>query len=88
MVGTLAVMTFEMLKHMKRKTGCEIHEFVDVVGGTSTEAIIAASVAIAHKTVEEVEVLYRDLIGKIFARHPVNRPKLLLTRAHYDTKVL
>ena len=86
--GTRAIMAFEMLKHLKRMTGCEIHELFDVIGGTSTGAIVAASLGIAHKTVEEVEALYRDLIGKIFARHPVNGPKLLLTRAYYDTKVL
>ncbi len=86
--GTRAIMAFEMLKHLKRMTGCEIHELFDVIGGTSTGAIVAASLGIAHKTVEEVEALYRELIGKIFAKHPVNGPKLLLTRAYYDTKVL
>lgn len=28
------------------------------------------------------------MIGKVFARHPVNGPKMLLTRAFYDTNVL
>lgn len=49
---------------------------------------MAASIGIAHKTVEEVELLYRDMIGKIFAKNPVNGPKMLLTRAYYDTGVL
>lgn len=49
---------------------------------------MAASLGMAHKSVEEVELLYRDLIGKIFAKHPVNGPKMLLTRAYYDTGVL
>lgn len=69
-------------------TGCEIHELFDIIGGTSTGAIVAASIGIAHKTVEQVELLYRDMIGKIFAKHPVNGPKMLLTRAYYDTGVL
>lgn len=69
-------------------TGCEIHELFDVICGTSTGAIVAASIGLGHKTVEEVELLYRDMIGKVFARHPVNGPKMLLTRAYYDTKVL
>ncbi|KAI0566146.1 hypothetical protein FGB62_12g119 [Gracilaria domingensis] len=76
------------LKQLKRITGCEIHEMFDIIGGTSTGAIVAASIGIVHKTVEEVEVLYRDMIGKIFAKHPVNGPKMLLTRAYYDTSVL
>lgn len=86
--GTRAIMAFEMLKHLKKITGCEIHEMFDVIGGTSTGAIVAASLGIAHKTVEDVEILYRKLIGKIFAKHPVNGPKMLLTRAYYDTRVL
>eukprot|EP00172_Hildenbrandia_rubra_P001858 Plantae.Rhodophyta-Hildenbrandia_rubra.ctg24719.p1 GENE.Plantae.Rhodophyta-Hildenbrandia_rubra.ctg24719~~Plantae.Rhodophyta-Hildenbrandia_rubra.ctg24719.p1 ORF type:complete len:776 (-),score=172.92 Plantae.Rhodophyta-Hildenbrandia_rubra.ctg24719:153-2480(-) len=86
--GTRAIMSFEMLKELKKLTGCEIHELFDVIGGTSTGAIVAASLGLAHKSVEEVELLYRDLIGKVFARHPVNGPKLLLTRAFYDTSVL
>eukprot|EP00178_Gracilaria_changii_P018736 TRINITY_DN5387_c0_g1_i1.p1 TRINITY_DN5387_c0_g1~~TRINITY_DN5387_c0_g1_i1.p1 ORF type:complete len:798 (+),score=107.91 TRINITY_DN5387_c0_g1_i1:3283-5676(+) len=86
--GTRAIMAFETLKQLKRITGCEIHEMFDIIGGTSTGAIVAASIGIVHKTVEEVEVLYRDMIGKIFAKHPVNGPKMLLTRAYYDTSVL
>lgn len=86
--GTRAIMAFEALKQLKRATGCEIHELFDIIGGTSTGAIVAASIGIAHKTVEEVELLYRDMIGKIFAKHPVNGPKMLLTRAYYDTGVL
>lgn len=35
-----------------------------------------------------MELLYRDMIGKIFAKHPVNGPKMLLTRSYYDTSVL
>lgn len=49
---------------------------------------MAASIGLAHKTVEEVELLYRDMIGKVFAKHPVNGPKMLLTKAYYDTSVL
>ncbi|KAK1857523.1 hypothetical protein I4F81_000140 [Pyropia yezoensis] len=86
--GTRAVMTFEMLKHLKQLTGCEIHELFDVIGGTSTGAIVAASIGLAHRPVEDVETLYRDMIGKIFAKKPVNGPKMLITRAYYDTGVL
>mmetsp|Transcript_9061 Transcript_9061/g.18330 ORF Transcript_9061/g.18330 Transcript_9061/m.18330 type:complete len:808 (-) Transcript_9061:356-2779(-) len=86
--GTRAIMSFEILKHMKHVTGCEIHEMFDIIAGTSTGAIIALSLGIHHKPVEEVESLYRELIGQVFAKHPVNTPKMLLTRAYYDTKRL
>jgi len=85
--GTRAVMSFEMLKHLKRITGCEIHEMFDVICGTSTGGIVAASLGLKHKTVEEVETLYRNLIGKIFDKKASSGPKLLLTRAYYDTAV-
>mmetsp|Transcript_34990 Transcript_34990/g.138610 ORF Transcript_34990/g.138610 Transcript_34990/m.138610 type:complete len:80 (-) Transcript_34990:103-342(-) len=45
----------------------------DVIGGTSTGAIIAGALGVMKKPVEEVEALYRELITKIFAKHPVSR---------------
>lgn len=88
--GTRAIMAFEMLKHLEMLTGSRISEMFDVIGGTSTGAIVAASLGIAHKSVEDVESLYRRLIGKIFAKNagPVQSAKLLLTKAFYDTRVL
>lgn len=86
--GTRAILAFETLKQLKKATGCEIHELFDIIGGTSTGAIVAASIGLGHKTVEEVDLLYRDMIGKVFARNPVNGPKMLWTRAYYDTKTL
>lgn len=55
---------------------------------------MAASLGIAHKSVEEVDALYRRLIGKIFVKNsgpigtPVQVSKLLLTKAFYDTAML
>mmetsp|Transcript_21232 Transcript_21232/g.30845 ORF Transcript_21232/g.30845 Transcript_21232/m.30845 type:complete len:669 (-) Transcript_21232:265-2271(-) len=85
--GTRALMTFEALKHLKKITGCEIHEMFDVIGGTSTGAIIAGALGVMKKPVEEVEALYRELIAKIFAKHPLNSSKMIFTRAYYDTSV-
>jgi len=85
--GTRALMTFEMLKHLKQITGCEVHEMFDIIGGTSTGAIIAGALGVMKKPVEEVEALYRELISKIFAKHPLNSSKMLFTRAQYDTSV-
>lgn len=48
-------------------------ERFDVIGGTSTGAIIAGALGVMKKPVEEVEALYRELITKIFAKHPVSR---------------
>ena len=80
--GKRAILAFETLKYLKKLTGCELHELFDIICGTSTGEIVATSIGIGHKSVEEVEVLYRDMIGKIFAKHPVNGAKMLLTRAY------
>lgn len=69
--GTRALMTFEMLKHLKKITGCEVHEMFDIIGGTSTGAIIANALGVLKKPIEEVEELYSELIGKVFAKNPV-----------------
>ncbi|GJD12896.1 Calcium-independent phospholipase A2-gamma [Galdieria sulphuraria] len=86
--GTRAIMTFEILKYLKRITGCEIHELFDVIGGTSTGGIIAVTLGLRKRPIEEVEALYRELIGKIFTKTPVNTPKLLITRSYYDASIL
>ncbi|KAK4524647.1 hypothetical protein GAYE_SCF05G2549 [Galdieria yellowstonensis] len=86
--GTRAIMTFEILKYLKRITGCEIHELFDVIGGTSTGGIIAVTIGLRKRPIEEVEALYRELIGKIFTKTPVNTPKLLITRSYYDASIL
>ncbi|GJQ09293.1 hypothetical protein GpartN1_g1084.t1 [Galdieria partita] len=86
--GTRAIMTFEILKYLKRITGCEIHELFDVIGGTSTGGIIAATLGLRKRPIEEVEALYRELIGKIFTKTPVNTPKLIITRSYYDASIL
>lgn len=83
--GTRALMSFEILKHITKLTGCPLHEMFDIICGTSTGAIIAGSLGIRRRPVEEVETLYRELIGKIFAKKLSSAPKMLLTRAYYDT---
>jgi calcium-independent phospholipase A2-gamma len=83
--GTRALMSFEILKHITKLTGCPLHEMFDIICGTSTGAIIAGSLGIRRRPVEEVESLYRELIGKIFAKKLSSAPKMLLTRAYYDT---
>ena len=85
--GTRALMAFEILKHITRSTGCQIHELFDIICGTSTGAIIAGSLGLRKRTVDEVEGLYRELIGKIFAKKLSSGPKMLLTRAYYDSEL-
>lgn len=63
-------------------------DYFDLIGGTSTGAIIAGSLAIG-KTVDEITKLYMDLGGKIFGEkrswwNPLETMKWL--KANYDYK--
>ncbi len=56
----------EILKaRFPEKPDFRLCDYFDLIGGTSTGAIIAASLAIG-KTVDEIKDLYMDLGGKIF----------------------
>ena len=65
-------------------------DYFDLIGGTSTGAIIAASLAIG-KTVDEITTLYMDLGGKIFGEkrnwwNPMETMKWL--KANYNYKAM
>ena len=74
----------------KDKPDFRLCDYFDLVGGTSTGAIIAASLAIG-KTVDEITRLYMDLGGKIFGVkrnwwNPLETMKWL--KANYSYKVM
>jgi hypothetical protein len=46
-----------------------LHHYFDLVGGTSTGAIIAALIAVKGCTVAEMKTLYKTLGGQIFSDH-------------------
>ena len=65
-------------------------DYFDLIGGTSTGSIIAASLAIG-KTVDEIIKLYMDLGGKIFGEkrnwwNPMETMKWL--KANYSYKAM
>ena len=65
-------------------------DYFDLIGGTSTGSIIAASLAVG-KTVDEITAMYMELGGKIFSGkrnwwNPLETAKFL--KANYDYKAL
>ena len=50
-----------------------LHQYFDLVGGTSTGAIIAALIAVGGHSIAEIKTMYKQLGGKIFSdRNGVN----------------
>lgn len=86
--GTRALLTIEMLKELERHTGKRVHELFDVIAGTSTGGILAAGIQ-EGLSLEELESLYMELAGLVFAKEPGPRPiRLLLTGAAYKAHKL
>ncbi len=72
------------------KSDFRLCDYFDLIGGTSTGSIIAASLAIG-KTVDEITKLYMDLGGKIFGEkrnwwNPMETMKWL--KANYNYKAM
>lgn len=79
-----------LLREKENDPNLLLCDYFDLIGGTSTGSIIAASLAIG-KTVDEITALYMDLGGKIFAGkrnwwNPLETFKFL--KANYDYKTL
>ena len=56
-----------MLRARYGRPDFRLHEYFDLIGGTSTGAIIAAGLALG-RSVDEIECLYRDLATRIFTK--------------------
>jgi patatin-like phospholipase/acyl hydrolase len=64
-----------------------LHEYFDLIGGTSTGAIIAALLA-TGKSVDEIETLYRSLGRRIFGKKYAIWDLWSKLRANYDAEPL
>jgi patatin-like phospholipase/acyl hydrolase len=58
--GIRGIFTIQLLKKIEEIVGAPIYEWVDMVAGTSTGAIIASLIA-NQKSATEIEALYEDL---------------------------
>ncbi|MGB8645352.1 MAG: patatin-like phospholipase family protein, partial [Anaerolineae bacterium] len=63
--GILGIITLQCLKQLEQTVGAPVFELFDMFAGTSTGAIIAASLA-AGVSVDELIALYRDRRAQIF----------------------
>ena len=63
--GIRGIMTVQLLKRIEKIAGIPLHDFVDLVAGTSTGAIIAGLVA-NNETADNVDSLYEKFVTKVF----------------------
>ncbi len=66
--GIRGIYTGYILKRIQEKFKINLREYFDLIGGTSTGAILAASIAIDYP-IEEVVTLYKEKGENIFARN-------------------
>ncbi len=73
--GMRGMIAIAMLAELEAMTGKPCQELFDMVGGTSTGAIIAAGLGIGMTAQQLLEVVYRDRLPRAF---PANNVKLYL----------
>lgn len=85
--GILTVQILREIEKRERKANSDptlvLADSFDLIGGTSTGAIIAALVALG-KNIDEIEALYKEVGEKVFKKRPV----LGLIFPKYSTKAL
>lgn len=91
--GVKGILTLGLLSALERElrrrsgnAGLVLSDYYDLIGGTSTGAIIAAGLALG-KSVDELTAMYRELGPKVFKRRRASGIGLLF-RARYDHRAL
>ncbi|MDX2161503.1 MAG: patatin-like phospholipase family protein [bacterium] len=64
--GMRGTITITMLAALERLTGKPAYDLFDLIGGTSTGAIIAAGLCTGYSAQEILELVYRDRLPKAF----------------------
>lgn len=65
--GMRGILTVQLLKQLEAIAGCPCYEWIDMISGTSTGAIIA-SLILRKKDAKQIEKLYIDLVSKVFTK--------------------
>lgn len=86
--GAKGMLTCTMLKNFQKKIGVPLHEFFDIIIGTSTGAIIGSMLS-AGIDIEKIDKMYQENIKKIFTnQNPWYLPWRRVTRPKYDREVV
>ncbi|KAL0020138.1 hypothetical protein WJX77_006173 [Trebouxia sp. C0004] len=74
--GMKGLSTLRMLRELERCTGKRIHELFDLICGTSTGGILAASLALQQFTLDDCDDIYRNLGTQVFSRPLVQKDQV------------
>ncbi|KAL3158161.1 hypothetical protein ABBQ32_011753 [Trebouxia sp. C0010 RCD-2024] len=74
--GMKGLATLRMLRHIEDCSGKRIHELFDLICGTSTGGILAASLALQQFTLDDCDDIYRNLGTQVFSRPVVNKDQV------------
>lgn len=66
-LGEIERILAERHEDLMKKEDFRLHHYFDLVGGTSTGAIIAALIAVGGYSVAEMKTMYKELGGEIFS---------------------
>lgn len=69
--GMRGTIVAAMLAELEHQLGRPIYELVDMVGGTSTGAIIAAAISLRMTAQQILDVVYKDRLPGAFGKHSI-----------------
>src|SRR5689334_10520596 len=65
--GMRGIFTLQLLKELEKLAGAPIHQWCDMVAGTSTGAIISGLIA-SGRSATQIEELYVQLVSRVFLK--------------------
>ncbi|KAK9880477.1 hypothetical protein WA026_011720 [Henosepilachna vigintioctopunctata] len=84
--GIRGLLVIEMLKKLEELTGKRTYELFDLFCGTSTGAILAFSMGIYHKSLDEIAQIYLDISNEVFKQSALwGTGNLVWSQSYYST---
>ncbi|KRT85753.1 hypothetical protein AMK59_230 [Oryctes borbonicus] len=84
--GIRGILVLEMLKKLEEITGKRVHEMFDFICGVSTGAILACSLGILQKDLDQIQKNYKKLSTQVFTQSTIKgTSSLVWSHSYYDT---